>query len=141
MSRNDLPDGLGGWQVVDATPQETSDGRAQRRGRSLGACDQHGRFFTGYYRCGPASVSAIKDGHVFHPFDTGFVFAEVNSDVVYHKKDKYGNMSPYKVDTTYVGQLIYTKAVGGTEPVNITHAYKHHEGEVASALGLKGGAV
>lgn len=24
--RPDLPSGLGGWQVVDATPQETSDG-------------------------------------------------------------------------------------------------------------------
>lgn len=29
MLRTDLPDGLGGWQVVDATPQETSDGRTQ----------------------------------------------------------------------------------------------------------------
>lgn len=26
MSRPDLPPGFGGWQVVDATPQETSDG-------------------------------------------------------------------------------------------------------------------
>lgn len=26
MARPDLPDGFGGWQVVDATPQETSDG-------------------------------------------------------------------------------------------------------------------
>lgn len=25
--RSDLPANLGGWQVVDATPQETSDGR------------------------------------------------------------------------------------------------------------------
>lgn len=27
MSRPDLPTGFGGWQVVDATPQETSDGK------------------------------------------------------------------------------------------------------------------
>lgn len=27
MARPDLPPGLEGWQVVDATPQETSDGR------------------------------------------------------------------------------------------------------------------
>lgn len=27
MSRPDLPPGFGGWQVVDATPQETSDGK------------------------------------------------------------------------------------------------------------------
>lgn len=26
MARPDLPQGFGGWQVVDATPQETSDG-------------------------------------------------------------------------------------------------------------------
>lgn len=26
MARPDLPEGFGGWQVVDATPQETSDG-------------------------------------------------------------------------------------------------------------------
>lgn len=26
MTRPDLPAGFGGWQVVDATPQETSDG-------------------------------------------------------------------------------------------------------------------
>lgn len=34
MQRNDLPEGLGGWQVVDATPQETSDGRSSRSGRA-----------------------------------------------------------------------------------------------------------
>ena len=27
MSRPDLPVGYGGWQAVDATPQESSDGR------------------------------------------------------------------------------------------------------------------
>lgn len=26
MTRPDLPAGFGGWQAVDATPQETSDG-------------------------------------------------------------------------------------------------------------------
>lgn len=29
MVRPDLPPGLGEWQVVDSTPQETSDGRTQ----------------------------------------------------------------------------------------------------------------
>ncbi|KAM3860791.1 coagulation factor XIII A chain-like [Diretmus argenteus] len=55
MTRPDLPQGLGGWQVVDGTPQETSDG---------------------HFRCGPASVNAIKEGLLCHPFDSGFVFAE-----------------------------------------------------------------
>jgi transglutaminase 1 len=26
MTRPDLPSGYGGWQIIDATPQETSDG-------------------------------------------------------------------------------------------------------------------
>ena len=33
--RPDLPNGLGGWQVVDATPQETSDGRTEGRQRRV----------------------------------------------------------------------------------------------------------
>ncbi|KAM9839261.1 coagulation factor XIII A chain-like [Aulostomus maculatus] len=106
MVRPDLPAGLGGWQVVDSTPQETSDG---------------------HFRCGPASVAAIKDGLLCHPFDAGFVFAEVNSDVVFLKRDRYGNMSPFKVDKTHVGQAIYTQGInGGSE--NITHSYKYQEG-------------
>ena len=28
MARPDLPPGYGGWQAIDATPQETSDGRS-----------------------------------------------------------------------------------------------------------------
>lgn len=56
MSRPDLPPGMGGWQAVDATPQEMSQGS---------------------YCCGPASVTAIRDGLVFHKYDAPFVFAEV----------------------------------------------------------------
>lgn len=32
----------------------------------------------GLYRCGPASVQAIKHGEICYPFDAGFVFAEVS---------------------------------------------------------------
>ncbi|XP_062235158.1 coagulation factor XIII A chain-like isoform X2 [Platichthys flesus] len=104
MVRKDLPRSLGGWQVVDATPQETSDG---------------------HFRCGPASVAAIRDGLLCHPFDCGFVFAEVNSDVVFHKRDRYGTLSPFRVDKNHVGQAVYTKAVGGPGPVDIKHTYKY----------------
>lgn len=41
MARPDLPPGYGGWQVIDATPQETSDG---------------------LYRTGPASLEAVRKG-------------------------------------------------------------------------------
>ena len=47
-------------QVVDSTPQETSD--------SL-------------YRCGPASVEAVRRGQVGMGYDVAFVFSEVNADV------------------------------------------------------------
>lgn len=58
MARPDLPPGHGGWQAVDSTPQETSQGT---------------------FRCGPASISAIRSGQVFLKHDTPFVFAEVSS--------------------------------------------------------------
>ncbi|XP_044195137.1 coagulation factor XIII A chain-like [Thunnus albacares] len=107
MVRPDLPPGLEGWQVVDATPQETSDG---------------------HFRCGPASIAAIKEGLLCHPFDSGFVFAEVNSDVVFHKRDRYGTLTPYRVEKAVIGQSICTKAVGSDAAQDITHTYKYPEG-------------
>ncbi|MEQ2306989.1 hypothetical protein AMECASPLE_013641, partial [Ameca splendens] len=107
MKRVDLPPKYSGWQVVDATPQETSDG---------------------YFRCGPAPVIAIKNGELCHPFDCSFVFAEVNSDLIHMKIDRYGNMTPFKVDKTYVGKLIYTKSMTGWRPEDITGTYKYPEG-------------
>lgn len=56
MARKDLPPGHGGWQAVDATPQETSQGT---------------------YCCGPASLAAVRYGQVYLKRDTAFVFAEV----------------------------------------------------------------
>ncbi|KAF1371944.1 hypothetical protein PFLUV_G00276310 [Perca fluviatilis] len=107
IRRADLPPGLGGWQVVDATPQETSDG---------------------YYRCGPASIIGIKEGLLCHPFDSGFVFAEVNSDVVFNKLDRYGTLTPYWVETDYIGKAVYTKSLGSNSPNNITQNYKYLKG-------------
>ncbi len=56
MTRTDLPSGFGGWQVVDSTPQLTSQG---------------------FCRCGPTSVAAIRSGQVFLKHDVPFLFAEV----------------------------------------------------------------
>lgn len=56
MARPDLPLGYGGWQAVDATPQETSQGT---------------------FCCGPASLTAVRNGQVYLKHDTPFVFAEV----------------------------------------------------------------
>uniref|UniRef100_A0A672FYC6 protein-glutamine gamma-glutamyltransferase n=1 Tax=Salarias fasciatus TaxID=181472 RepID=A0A672FYC6_SALFA len=107
MSRPDLPPGFGGWQIVDATPQETSDGM---------------------YRCGPASVNAIKHGHICFPFDAAFVFAEVNSDVVFYSRSKDGTMEPVKVNRTHVGRLVLTKTPGAMTRRDITDQYKFPEG-------------
>lgn len=67
MTRPDLPPGYGGWQIIDATPQETSDK---------------------IMRCGPASVAAIKKGEVGYLYDTPFVFSEVNADIVHFQEDE-----------------------------------------------------
>lgn len=47
MAREDLPAGYDGWQVIDATPQEIS---------------------SGLFRCGPASVMAVKKGDIQYPY-------------------------------------------------------------------------
>ncbi|CAN9509303.1 unnamed protein product [Ophioblennius macclurei] len=107
MSRPDLPAGFGGWQIVDATPQETSDGM---------------------YRCGPASVNAIKHGQICFPFDAAFVFAEINSDVVFYSRSTDGTMDPVRVNRTHVGRLVLTKTPGAMTRRDITDQYKFPEG-------------
>ena len=66
MARPDLPPGYGGWQAIDATPQERSSQR---------------------YQCGPASLVAIKKGEVKQGYDTPFVFSMVNADVCHFVRD------------------------------------------------------
>lgn len=107
MTRPDLPLGFGGWQVVDATPQETSDGM---------------------FRCGPASVQAIKHGQICFPFDAPFVFAEINSDVVFYSRRKDGTMEPVRVNSTHIGRMVLTKANGDMTRRDITNNYKFPEG-------------
>uniref|UniRef100_A0A672RBR4 protein-glutamine gamma-glutamyltransferase n=1 Tax=Sinocyclocheilus grahami TaxID=75366 RepID=A0A672RBR4_SINGR len=107
MARSDLPSGFGGWQVVDATPQETSDGM---------------------FRCGPASVAAVKHGQICYPFDAPFVFAEVNSDVIFYRRQKDGTLEVVKVNPTHVGRMVLTKAVLHDGRRDITDQYKFPEG-------------
>lgn len=124
MARPDLPPGNGGWQAVDSTPQETSQGT---------------------FRCGPASVNAIRSGQVYLKHDTPFVFAEVNSDKIYWQRNLDGTFSQIHSEKKAVGHCISTKAVGSEERADITHLYKHQEGseeeriavETASRYGSK----
>ncbi|XP_041040322.1 coagulation factor XIII A chain-like [Carcharodon carcharias] len=110
MSRYDLPPGYDGWQVVDATPQETSEGM---------------------FRCGPASVNAIKHGQVYFPYDAPFIYAEVNSDVVYWNRQKDGSLIKGNVKTDEVGMLILTQEIGSDGRKDITDQYKYPEGSQA----------
>ncbi|KAK7810213.1 hypothetical protein U0070_010377 [Myodes glareolus] len=108
MVRKDLPPGYGGWQVLDATPQETSNG---------------------LYCCGPASVKAIKEGEVDLNYDTPFAFSMVNADcmswLVYGGKEQKLHR-----DTATVGNFISTKSIQSDERDDVTESYKYEEGSL-----------
>ncbi|KAG0729864.1 Annulin [Chionoecetes opilio] len=107
MTRPDIGEEYDGWQAVDATPQEESDGQ---------------------YRCGPASLKAIKEGHINKPFDIPFIFAEINADKLYWKYR--GPCQPMKLlgcNLDGIGQFLSTKAVGKFAREDVTHLYKYEE--------------
>ncbi|KAM4032376.1 protein-glutamine gamma-glutamyltransferase 5-like [Anomaloglossus baeobatrachus] len=108
MARKDLPPGYGGWQVLDPTPQETSNG---------------------IFCCGPTSVNAIKEGDVYLTYDGPFVYSMVNADCV--KYTIYGTKKEKTFcDPHLVGYRISTKCVGTDERDDITHTYKYDEGTI-----------
>ncbi|XP_024423071.3 protein-glutamine gamma-glutamyltransferase 5 isoform X2 [Desmodus rotundus] len=106
MARKDLPPGYRGWQVLDATPQETSNG---------------------LYCCGPASVRAIKEGDVDLSYDTAFVFSMVNADCVSWLIHG-GKEQRLHRDTNSVGNFISTKSIRSEERDDVTENYKYEEG-------------
>nr|XP_033819896.1 protein-glutamine gamma-glutamyltransferase E-like isoform X1 [Geotrypetes seraphini] len=105
--RKDLGSFYNGWQVLDATPQEPSEG---------------------LYQSGPASVKAVKEGDVDLKYDTPFVFAELNADVVTWMVYKDGRELRIKSDSSSVGKFISTKSVGNNSRLDITGNYKYPEG-------------
>ncbi|KAK2861622.1 hypothetical protein Q5P01_001155 [Channa striata] len=109
MKRPDLAaDGkYDGWQAVDPTPQEKSEG---------------------VYCCGPASVKAILDGETKLKYDTPFIYAEVNADSVDWLVKADNSKLNILHDSKIVGQNISTKAVGSNKRSNITDTYKYPEG-------------
>ncbi|XP_016071280.1 PREDICTED: protein-glutamine gamma-glutamyltransferase 6 isoform X2 [Miniopterus natalensis] len=108
FARQDLGPSYNGWQVLDATPQEESEG---------------------VFRCGPASVTAIREGDVHLAHDGPFVFAEVNADYItwLWNEDDDSRERVYS-DTKKIGRCISTKAVGSDSRVDITGLYKYPEG-------------
>ncbi|KAK2492212.1 hypothetical protein MC885_003391 [Smutsia gigantea] len=107
FARQDLGPSYNGWQVLDATPQEESKG---------------------VFRCGPASVTAIREGDVHLAHDGPFVFAEVNADYVTWLRQEDESRERVYSDTKKVGRCISTKAVGSDSRVDITGLYKYPEG-------------
>lgn len=121
MRRDDLPKENNGWQVLDPTPQELSEGTfsfdciavtsnftliilfmkplkrfwkvkdyvltSHRLSDFLSKCERmrfcNATCSAGEYRCGPCPVRAIKEGDLEIKYDTPFIFAEVNADVVH----------------------------------------------------------
>ncbi|KAM7421911.1 hypothetical protein PAMA_010132 [Pampus argenteus] len=109
MRRPDLSkDGkYDGWQVLDPTPQERSNG---------------------LYCCGPASVKAILNGETHLKYDVPFVYAEVNADCVDWLVKADGSKVNILSDTKRVGHSISTKSVGSNKRMDITDSYKQREG-------------
>ncbi|XP_040293042.1 protein-glutamine gamma-glutamyltransferase E-like [Bufo bufo] len=106
FSRSELGSSYGGWQVLDATPQELSGG---------------------IHCCGPTSVHAIKEGDIDLDYDGPFVFSEVNADRVtwvYYDKDLKEKVY---TNSGSVGTFISTKAVGSNGRTDITDNYKYPE--------------
>ncbi|NXY34124.1 TGM4 glutamyltransferase, partial [Pomatorhinus ruficollis] len=119
MKRTDLPNGFDGWQAIDSTPQEQSQGR---------------------FQCGPCPVKAVREGDVYLPYDSKFVYAEVNADRVYwlvkkvNGKDKYFKIA---TETQDIGKKISTKAVGQNRREDITWEYKYPEGSKEERMSMQ----
>ncbi|XP_058258210.1 transglutaminase 5, like [Hemibagrus wyckioides] len=106
MKREDLPEGYDGWQAVDPTPQERSDGT---------------------FRCGPAPVKAIRECRTDMNYDVPFIYAEVNA-VVHRYIMCQSQILSCTTETDRVGALICTKGLGSDKPQDITSTYKHNKG-------------
>ncbi|XP_007249233.3 protein-glutamine gamma-glutamyltransferase 2 [Astyanax mexicanus] len=109
MSREDLPKGYDGWQVLDPTPQERSDG---------------------VFCCGPCPVQAVREGEVGMKYDAPFVFSEVNADLVCWIVHPDGERTQASLNSGTVGKNISTKSVNGDYREDITANYKYPEGSM-----------
>ncbi|XP_052818227.1 hemocyte protein-glutamine gamma-glutamyltransferase-like [Mya arenaria] len=113
MARPDLPVGYGGWQAVDATPQEASDG---------------------VYCMGPTSLRAIREGKVSLQYDGPFLFSEVNADEVYWMVEEDGSMDKRMFQNSVEKAKItdrdarHKKLCSDVEREDVTDQYKFQEG-------------
>ncbi|XP_076069414.1 hemocyte protein-glutamine gamma-glutamyltransferase-like isoform X2 [Oratosquilla oratoria] len=123
MTRPDLPQGYGGWQAIDATPQEESDSKMQ---------------------CGPASLAAIRRGDIGLGYDAPFVFAEVNADIMHWGEDPESDWgySRMKINRFHVGRNVLTKDpekdddLGDDDKQDVVTDYKNPEGSAGERLAI-----
>lgn len=126
MIRPDLPAGFGGWQAIDATPQEQS---------------------SGIYQCGPAPLEAIKQGVLDMDYDVDFVLASVNADMMRWRHDPEADEGFAVVETNnyHIGRMIITKKpyvfdpIGDDDYEDITDQYKYKEGTASERVALMNG--
>ncbi|XP_013382446.1 hemocyte protein-glutamine gamma-glutamyltransferase isoform X2 [Lingula anatina] len=116
MCRPKLPPGHDGWQAIDATPQELSDG---------------------VFCAGPCSLNAIKAGQVYLPYDGPFIFAEVNGDKVIYQQQVDTSWAVQKIYKELVGYKVCTKKVLSPDMEDITPLYKFSEGTDEERAALK----
>jgi len=123
MARPDLPKGYGGWQAIDATPQEESSSMCNFEGKNK-------------MQCGPASLEAVRRGDVGLGYDVPYIYSEVNADVMNWGEDQECDwgFQRMKMDKYEVGRCILTKRPGkeddsgNTDKEDITAQYKNKEG-------------
>ncbi|POI34266.1 hypothetical protein CIB84_001982 [Bambusicola thoracicus] len=95
---------------------------------------------TGIFQCGPCPLKAVKEGDVYLPYDSKFVYAEVNADKVYWRvKEENGRKKYTKlgVESQSIGANISTKAVGQNRREDITWQYKFPEGSSEERASMK----
>ena len=96
------------WQVIDATPQEVSP-------------------HNGRYELGPTLVAGVRSGDLSISQDMGFVYSEVNSDVVFWYMGRNGQYYKKSVATNSIGTVLVTHGPDG-QMIDLTDNYKYREG-------------
>uniref|UniRef100_A0A1A8N0X3 Transglutaminase 2, like n=1 Tax=Nothobranchius pienaari TaxID=704102 RepID=A0A1A8N0X3_9TELE len=77
-----------------------------------------------------SGMAAIKEGNLGSDvkYDARFIFAEVNSDIVYWLVLPGNKKRMLSMDTRYVGAKISTKSIHGDMREDVTLSYKYPEG-------------
>lgn len=93
------------------------------------------------FHCGPASVKAIREGKAHLPYNTPFVYAEVNVDeVVWLLGDGQAQELLAHIISS-IRKEISTKMVGSDQSQNITSSYKYPESAWGPSFSGRGAAV